>query len=195
MRTVEDRLLDRLEAAETQNFAIRQRRELGWNGLDRIDPLAVEFGSGTLDRPGTVTLPTALGGRGRDQGAARPHDIGRLAPSREYRGTHTSKSRRTVFHSCSMPPVAALQRRLEVRPGMPTTSMPSATLPIQNMKICASGVRSGSIPTSSIALRSRPPSTHCRKHGSRAGAPRAQSRRQAPIKRAAALRLSFIVTP
>lgn len=41
-RTVEDRLLDRLEAAETQNFAIRQRRELGWEGLDRIDPLAIE---------------------------------------------------------------------------------------------------------------------------------------------------------
>ena len=37
--------------------------------------------------------------------------------------------------------------------------------------------------------RSRPPSTHCRKNGSRGGAPRAQNRRQAPIKRAAELRL------
>ena len=33
-----------------------------------------------------------------------------------------------------MPPDAALQRMLEVRTVMPTTSMPSATLPIQNMK-------------------------------------------------------------
>jgi hypothetical protein len=42
IRTAEDRLLDRLEVPETQNFAIRQRRELGWEGLDRIHPLAIE---------------------------------------------------------------------------------------------------------------------------------------------------------
>jgi hypothetical protein len=42
MRTAEDRLYDRLEAAETAKHAMRQRRELGWEGLDRIDPLALE---------------------------------------------------------------------------------------------------------------------------------------------------------
>ncbi|WP_245343903.1 plasmid pRiA4b ORF-3 family protein [Bradyrhizobium japonicum] len=45
------------------------------------------------------------------------------------------------------------------------------------------------IPTSSTGRRSRPPSTHCRKYGSRAGAPRVQNRRQAPIKWASDLRL------
>lgn len=43
MRTVEDRLLDRIEAAETHNLAARQRRELGWKGPERIDPLSIEF--------------------------------------------------------------------------------------------------------------------------------------------------------
>lgn len=42
MRTVDNRLLDRLEARQTQKFALRQRCELGWEDLDRIDPLAVE---------------------------------------------------------------------------------------------------------------------------------------------------------
>lgn len=42
MRTVEDRLLDRIEAAETQNLAARQRRELGWEGSERIDPLVIQ---------------------------------------------------------------------------------------------------------------------------------------------------------
>jgi hypothetical protein len=42
MRTVEDRLLDRIEAVETQNLAARQRRELGWSGSERIDPLAIQ---------------------------------------------------------------------------------------------------------------------------------------------------------
>ncbi|WP_247772775.1 plasmid pRiA4b ORF-3 family protein [Bradyrhizobium sp. 192] len=46
-----------------------------------------------------------------------------------------------------------------------------------------------SIPTLSTGRRSRPPSTHCRKYGSGAGAPRVQNRRQAPIKWASERRL------
>jgi hypothetical protein len=42
MRTADDRIIDRLEAAETRKYADRQRRELGWDRLDRIDPLALE---------------------------------------------------------------------------------------------------------------------------------------------------------
>jgi hypothetical protein len=41
MRTVEDRLIDRLEATETQKYAKRQRRDLGWEGSDRVDPLSL----------------------------------------------------------------------------------------------------------------------------------------------------------
>jgi hypothetical protein len=41
MRTVEDRLIDKLEAAETQKYAKRQRRDLGWQGSDRVDPLSL----------------------------------------------------------------------------------------------------------------------------------------------------------
>jgi hypothetical protein len=46
-----------------------------------------------------------------------------------------------------------------------------------------------SIPTSSTGRRSRPPSTHCPEFGSHDGTSCDQNRRQAPIKRAAALRL------
>nr|WP_253610553.1 MULTISPECIES: plasmid pRiA4b ORF-3 family protein [unclassified Bradyrhizobium] len=60
---------------------------------------------------------------------------------------------------------------------------------IQSTNICASGARSGSIPTSSIGRRSKPPSTRCPTHGNRGDAPREQNRRQAPFKRAAELRL------
>jgi hypothetical protein len=41
VRTADDRLIDRLEATETQKYAARQRRELGWEDLERIDPLAL----------------------------------------------------------------------------------------------------------------------------------------------------------
>jgi hypothetical protein len=46
MRTAEDRLIDRLEAAETRKYAKRQRHELGWAGLKRVDPLSLESISG-----------------------------------------------------------------------------------------------------------------------------------------------------
>ncbi len=91
--------------------------------------------------------------------------------------------------SCSTPPVVVLRKTSAVRQTMPNTSTPSATPPIRSTNKCASGVRSSSIPTSSTGGRSKPPSTHCRKYGSRAGAPRAQNRRQAPIKWASELRL------
>src|ERR1700733_10366365 len=74
---------------------------------------------------------------------------------------------------------------------MPTTSMPSASPPIQSTNKCASGARSGSIPTSSTGRRSRPPSTHCPEFGSHAGKSCDQNSRQEPIKRAAELRLRF----
>ncbi|WP_311979899.1 plasmid pRiA4b ORF-3 family protein [Bradyrhizobium diazoefficiens] len=57
---------------------------------------------------------------------------------------------------------------------------------------CASGARSGSIPTSSTGRRSRPPSTHCPEFGSRAGTSCEQNRRQAPFKRVAELRLRCV---
>src|SRR6478736_9374977 len=84
---------------------------------------------------------------------------------------------------------------LEARQAMLNTSRPSATPPIRSMNICAAGARSGSIPTLSIELSSRLPSTHCRKNGNRVGEPGGQNRRQAPIKRAAELRLQFIPQP
>jgi Plasmid pRiA4b ORF-3-like protein len=68
-------------------------------------------------------------------------------------------------------------------------STPLATPPIRSTNKCASGAPSSLIPTSSTGRRSRPQSTHCRKYGSRAGAPRVQNRRQAPIKWASELRL------
>ncbi len=70
-----------------------------------------------------------------------------------------------------------------------TASTPSAIPPIQSTNICASGAPSGSIPTSSTGRHLRPPSTRCQTYGSRGDAPRGQNKRQAPIKRAAALRL------
>ena len=91
--------------------------------------------------------------------------------------------------SCSRPPVVVLRKTSAVRQAMPNTSTPSATPPIRSTNICASGARSGSIPTSSTGRRLRPPSTRCPTHGSRGDAPRGQNRRQAPIKRAAELRL------
>jgi hypothetical protein len=42
MRTVEDHLIDRLEAAQTREYAKRQRRHLGWESLGRVDPLSLE---------------------------------------------------------------------------------------------------------------------------------------------------------
>jgi hypothetical protein len=41
MRTTEDRLVDQLEAVQTREFARLQRRELGWEGHDRVDPLSL----------------------------------------------------------------------------------------------------------------------------------------------------------
>ncbi|UGY20624.1 plasmid pRiA4b ORF-3 family protein [Bradyrhizobium septentrionale] len=54
-------------------------------------------------------------------------------------------------------------------PGYPNTPMPSVTPPIRSTNKCASGARSGSIPTSSTGRRLRPPSTHCPEFGSHAG--------------------------
>src|ERR1700721_2732393 len=70
--------------------------------------------------------------------------------------------------------------------------MPSASPPTQSTNKCASGARSGSIPTSSTGRRSRPPSTHCPEFGSHAGKSCDQNSRQEPIKRAAELRLRYI---
>ncbi|WP_446480698.1 IS1096 element passenger TnpR family protein [Bradyrhizobium sp. CAR08] len=52
---------------------------------------------------------------------------------------------------------------------------------IRSTSTCASGGPNTSIPTSSTARRSKPPTTHCRKHGSRAS--RDQNRHQAPTKK------------
>ncbi|WP_143271572.1 hypothetical protein [Bradyrhizobium mercantei] len=41
MRTVEDHLIDRLEATQTRKYAILARHSLGWEGLDRIDLLSL----------------------------------------------------------------------------------------------------------------------------------------------------------
>ena len=90
---------------------------------------------------------------------------------------------------------AALQRMSAVRQAMPNSSMPSATLLIQNIKICTSGGPNSSIPMSSTGRRSRPPSTHCPESGSHDGTSCDQNRRQAPIKRAAELRLPLADPP
>jgi len=54
MRTVEDRLIDRLEAAQTQEYAKRQRREFGWENFGRADPLSLE----SVKKIWTVRGPT-----------------------------------------------------------------------------------------------------------------------------------------
>jgi hypothetical protein len=42
MRTAEDRAIDKIEAMETRRYAQTQRRDLGWECLDRVDPFSLE---------------------------------------------------------------------------------------------------------------------------------------------------------
>lgn len=90
MRTVEDRLLDRIEAAETQNLAARQRRELGWEGSERIDPLVIQSVQELWTIRGVPPSKCPFGGR-HPSGSARSHNIRGFALGRAHQRAHPAE--------------------------------------------------------------------------------------------------------